>query len=79
MLSSFLSWWRGETGPGEALLDDEDVGRRRPRSPADYLFGANPGVSRYGGGRPTDSSHDSGNGVGSGWDGGGGDGGGADG
>ena len=77
MLSSFLSWWHGETGPGEARLDDEDAGRRRARSPAEYLFGAHPGVSRYGGGKPTDGSHDSGDG-GSGWDSGGfgGDGGG---
>ena len=81
MLSSFLSWWRGEAGPGEARLDDEHVGQRRSRSPAEYLFGAHPDVGRYGGGKPTDSSHDSGDGGGSGWDSGvfGGDGGGADG
>ena len=57
MLSSFLSWWRGETGTGEVRLGDEDAGQRRARSPAEYLFGAHPGVGRYGSGKPTDSSH----------------------
>lgn len=76
MLSSFLSWWRGETGPGEARLEDEDAGQRRARSPAESVLGAHPGVARYGGGKPTDSSHDSGDGGGSGWGGFGGDGGG---
>ena len=67
MPSSFLSWWRGEADPEDARPDGEDAGRRRARSPAEYLFGAHPEVGRYGGGKPTDGSHDSGDGGGSGW------------
>jgi len=83
MLSSLLSWWRGEAHPDDARPAGEDAGRRQARSPAEYLLGAHPDVGRYGGGKPTDSSHDSGDSGGSGWDGGGfgggGGGGGADG
>ncbi len=83
MLSSFLSWWRGEAHPDDARPDGEVAGRRRARSPAKYLLGAHPGVGRYGDGKPTDGSHDGGDSGGSGWDGGGfggdGSGGGADG
>ncbi len=74
MLSSFLSWWRGAADPDDARPDGEDAGRRRARPPAEYLFGAHPEVGRYGGSKPTDGSHDSGDGGGFGGNGGGADG-----